>query len=344
MNSITHFSPPHELRREEMVIRSYEKCKLCQQEVLPGVVYRCERPKYLVHRSCAELPWHLRHPFHPDHTLTQFDIAPDSKSSSVCDEHFGGCAYRCSECEFVLNLPCAALTPSRIRGPELKINHQHDPVTAFDKPKDHKYSCFICGEPFGYYQAIYFWSEYKRLMHESCFTIPQTQIERPFHRCKRSTTLTFLPRTLPDRFCNLCGQWPSPRFLFQCSSCDYCEDLDCAKLVPTVMDSDRPDHGYIEVQPTSHDHRLIQCNSIKNFKRSCSGCGLPFDDSIYVCLHCRALLHESCANMPEKVIHSFHPQHCLTLFDRSSSLLYASFFCRACGDVPKKPHLHVSEV
>ncbi|XP_027060988.1 protein VACUOLELESS GAMETOPHYTES-like [Coffea arabica] len=142
MNSITHFSPPHELKREEMVIRSYEKCKLCQQEVLPGVVYRCERPKYFVHGSCAELPWHLRHPFHPDHTLTQFDIAPDSKSCSVCGDHFGGCAYRCSECEFVLNLSCAALTPSRIRGPELKINHQH-PVTAFDKPKDHN----ACGVP-----------------------------------------------------------------------------------------------------------------------------------------------------------------------------------------------------
>ncbi|XP_027157410.1 uncharacterized protein LOC113758939 [Coffea eugenioides] len=298
MNSITHFSPPHELKREEMVIRSYEKCKLCQQEVLPGVVYRCERPKYLVHGSCAELPWHLRHPFHPDHTLTQFDIAPDSKSCSVCGDHFGGCAYRCSECEFVLNLSCAALTPSRIRGPELKINHQH-PVTAFDKPKDHKYSCFICGEPFGYYQAIYFCSEYKR---SAIFAVNgQVRV-----------------------------------FLFQCSSCDYCEDLDCAKLVPTIMDSDRPDHGYIEVQPTSHDHRLIQCNSIKNFKRNCSGCGLPFDDSIDVCLHCRALLHESCANMPEKVIHSFHPQpqHCLTLFDRSSSLLYASVFCSACG-VPK---------
>ncbi|GFS31134.1 hypothetical protein Acr_00g0015820 [Actinidia rufa] len=74
---------------------------------------------------------------------------------------------------------------------------------------------------------------------------------------------------------------------------------------------------------------LILCDKNKNFCYKCSCCKLPIEiqgGSLYACLQCRALLHKSCAHLPQKMEHPLHPSHPLVL-------LYGCdlFTCQVCS-------------
>ncbi|KAL3509003.1 hypothetical protein ACH5RR_028404 [Cinchona calisaya] len=268
MESINYFShPEHTLRRKVLFNRDHTTCEMCLKHLFSEVIHSCERGACLfwLHKRCAEFPQKVRYPFHSNHTLTLYKMS-QNKKCSLCDDSFKCYGYQCSECDYILDLPCAALTPhNNCSVPGLRVNHQHPLILCY-KPQDYKYNCFFCGDPFEILQPVYFSLEYKRLMHESCSTMPNV-IKHPFHL---EHSLTFLPPTEwhdYNRYCSLCHKVMQSSY--HCSLCGFNGfylDLECAKLVPTSKDYDHSNHGYIKIQLGSHPHPLIQCDGIKNFK------------------------------------------------------------------------------
>ncbi|CAL5436879.1 unnamed protein product [Camellia sinensis] len=74
-------------------------------------------------------------------------------------------------------------------------------------------------------------------------------------------------------------------------------------------------------------HPLILCNNNRDFNQSCSAYELLLNDSIYVCLICKLLLHKSCAELPKKIKHPLHQIHPLTFRTNDDG---SPFSCKAC--------------
>ncbi|XP_059639188.1 uncharacterized protein LOC132281506 [Cornus florida] len=154
------------------------------------------------------------------------------------------------------------------------------------------------------------------------------EIKHPLHPLHGPLTLRFLNSMFDPKVCHACG-YNQKGFFFCCSVCDFQLDFNCIPLTPTK------DHEEgVEQQTIKHlgkTHPLILCHRDgKNFYRSCSACNLPFkDDSIYVCLECKTLLHKSCFELAEEIKHhSFHPHHPLTLLPRPAG---GTYWCGACS-------------
>ncbi|GLU15811.1 hypothetical protein SLE2022_322750 [Rubroshorea leprosula] len=71
---LNHFSHLHPLLlvedKSDQVREAY--CSGCR-ELIQDSSYRCADCKFFLHKSCAELPKELDHPFHPQHPLVLYD-------------------------------------------------------------------------------------------------------------------------------------------------------------------------------------------------------------------------------------------------------------------------------
>ncbi|XP_059642906.1 uncharacterized protein LOC132284796 [Cornus florida] len=167
-------------------------------------------------------------------------------------------------------------------------------------------------------------------IHQWCAELPRA-ITHPLHP---RHTLVLHTKTHKRRRCHACGCYSHGFFLCCCiPDCQFRLDAICAWLTPKKDQEDRHEHKINCISPTSQSliqtHLLILCDMSKNFDLLCCACKLPFQDSIYVCLVCKLLLHKTCFEFPLEIFkHPFHPQHTLTLHSREGRHVHT---CRACG-------------
>ncbi|GFS31138.1 hypothetical protein Acr_00g0015850 [Actinidia rufa] len=174
--------------------------------------------------------------------------------------------------------------------------------------------------------------------HYPCFEVSDHIQHHPFHP-QHTLTLSdahALIHSSPDSDtdsedlylgCGVCSNDfdADGGYVYSCDECPFYMDVKCAYLSLTNCKSH--DH-----QPSPlHRHPLILCDKNKNFCYNCTCCDLPIEiegGSLYACLQCRALLHKSCANLPQKMEHPLHPSHPLVLF--YDCIL---FTCQVCSGI-----------
>ncbi|PSR98796.1 Diacylglycerol kinase [Actinidia chinensis var. chinensis] len=157
-----------------------------------------------------------------------------------------------------------------------------------------------------------------------CFEVSDHIQRHPFHP-QHTLTLSHSHAASEDLCCGVCSNDfdADGGYVYSCDECTFYMDVKCASLSLTNCKS-------LDHQPSQlHPHPLILCDQNKNFCYKCTCCELPIEiegSSLYACLQCRALLHKSCADLPQKMKHRVQPcWHPLVL-------LYGCnwFTCRSC--------------
>jgi hypothetical protein len=177
-------------------------CLGCEKPVL-GPGYKCSTSdcNLLLHQSCVELsPQIQQHPFHPNHTLVL--VKPENKKyCNVCGKNCNTYPfYRCSECDFNLDITCAATRP--------RINNiddcQHAFIPFFQK---NQFTCKACGEEAKEYSAS-LCSICQLLIHRKCARFPRIiSISRHDHSLALTYSLGQVKEHLDNNvFCRFCYQ------------------------------------------------------------------------------------------------------------------------------------------
>ncbi|GLT96230.1 hypothetical protein SLE2022_138710 [Rubroshorea leprosula] len=299
MKKLHHFTHPHPLvlvEDQEMDwISIIYYCSACQERV-KGSSYNCSECDFCLHKSCAELPREINHPFHPSHPLILYEKRPRYPSVApgfVCDSCGKGkgqdeFVYHCSSCRFDLDIRCALL-PNLITRDLPKsqhFSHQH-PLFFIQnhhiEPRDR--SCSACEEqiqdPFyGCFVCLFF-------LHQKCFELPP-EIKHPSHR-KHPLTLLANPLAHHDECCcRLCSK-PCKGFIYYCSLCEF-------GIKPFFEDV---------IRSKNHEHPFTLFS--RPFSFICDACGTDGEYCIpYVCTACDIVVHKKCISLPRIILITRH--------------------------------------
>ncbi|TYI02664.1 hypothetical protein ES332_A11G283900v1 [Gossypium tomentosum] len=177
-------------------------CNGCRL-VLSGPSYRCEmcfdllksagQKEFYLHKRCANLPNKIQHPSHSVHPLNLYTSHhPQIGRTISCDDCRDICLgfiYLCEQCDFKLDVKCAALRTHKTAVSQEKemarvtesqhFNHHHKLVLGYCNDPIDETKCTICELPI--IGPAYFCREYNcdYILHESCLRLPQ-KIEVPF--------------------------------------------------------------------------------------------------------------------------------------------------------------------
>ncbi|KAL4600108.1 hypothetical protein ACB092_11G174100 [Castanea dentata] len=112
-DEIKHFSHRHHLRLKN----SYEynaNCAACLG-FLSGVVYCCNDCRYYLHDECAKLEGEIEHSHHPFQFLKLHGIVDDGAFyCNLCQKRCRGFSYRCTDCNFKMDLLCSRESEIRL--------------------------------------------------------------------------------------------------------------------------------------------------------------------------------------------------------------------------------------
>ncbi|KAA3472571.1 Armadillo [Gossypium australe] len=229
---------PHQMYEVTEELKGENYCSGCRL-VLDGASYFCKTsPDFYLHEKCAKLSYEIRHSFHSSHPLNFYASTGWLGSLIACDvcrDICDGFIYFCEQCNFKLDMKCAALTTHKSGVLEEKMTgritelhhftHPHKLVLAncnYD-PK-HNRECNICRlQILG---PAYFCPE-KRcnyIVHESCLRLPQ-KIRVPFH-----PNHMLVSRLLHiSQRCYACTlELSSGGFAYSCEHCDFNLHITCA--------------------------------------------------------------------------------------------------------------------
>ncbi|XP_059460180.1 uncharacterized protein LOC132189459 [Corylus avellana] len=311
-------------------------CLGCEKLVL-GPGYKCSTSNcnLLLHQSCVELSSEIQqHPFHSNHTLVL--VEPDYRYCNVCGKNCNRYPfYRCNECNFNLDITCAANRP--------QINNiddcQHAFIPFFRK---NQFTCSACGEEAKELPSLC--SICQLLIHSKCARFPRIISILKHHH---SLALTYSLGQVKERldniiFCRLCYQKVKTEYsAYYCQECGYVAHLECAfedgesenlMFLPRVSDDLVTDvmevEGAMQIQHFSHQHDLIIGNEELADVKFCDGCMEFISTPFYSCTHCNFFLHSRCAQLPRKKRHILH-QHQLTLVSHEP-YNNGLFSCDAC--------------
>ncbi|GLT96261.1 hypothetical protein SLE2022_138980 [Rubroshorea leprosula] len=303
MKKLNHFSHPHPLvlvEDQEMDwISIIYYCSACQERV-KGSSYNCSECDFCLHKSCAELPREIRHPSHLDHPLILYHKQPgyaslDSWYCNSCRKMYKLgeqlFVYRCSSCDFDLDIRCALL-PNLITRDLPKSQHFSHPHSLFFiqnhhiEPRDR--SCSACEEqilgPFyGCFVCLFF-------LHQKCFELPP-EIEHPSHS---KHPLTLLANPLPHHekcCCRLCSK-PCKGFIYYCSPCEF---------------GIKSKYAFSEdvIKSKTHEHPFTLLSRPMSF--ICDACGSDGEYCIpYVCSACNIVVHKECISLPQNILITRH--------------------------------------
>jgi hypothetical protein len=223
---LRHFLHDHPLIFNEELDEDYKSsyCDVCWKRI-SGPNYICNRCKFMIHKSCAELPRELKHPLHPKQPLllTHWNLF---KGKSKCDgcnrENIQGFRYHCSYCNFSLECRCASL-PLTI---QTEIHHEH-PLTLVRR--SNCFTCDACGKEGN--GMFYLCAICPLLVHtEECISYPSL-VKHIRHRHPLHLTKSLKPHLNQSdhRLCLLCVKNVSTNHMFYyCSTCDFVTHLQCA--------------------------------------------------------------------------------------------------------------------
>lgn len=323
------------------------QCGSCEQPI-SGQVYGCRACLFLLHETCARLAAETQHPLHRQHPLTLLHVSTqDMCICGVCVTFMeSGAAYCCEECGFVLHVGCAASTmpPRTDKKEDREQAEEEDASSSSSAIKHHSHPhpltalhvsaqvqsgmrCRICrlnisgGEVFACSYCFFF-------LHKSCAEELPKEIQHFLHpqHPRLILRLVYLDDSSGDSAlnfkCDSCSE-NCFKMAFSCKDCEFNLDPACAlQTLSAVEDGAAPCISHF-----AHEHSLTLVFWKSTITHTCIACKQSIDGVAYCCITCKHFwLHRTCAELPLKLEHAFHPQHPLVLSEAPAQY----FFCNAC--------------
>ncbi|XP_059650932.1 uncharacterized protein LOC132297976 [Cornus florida] len=124
---VSQFTHPHVLLPCDTNGTFSFSCSACDITI-EDTIYVCLECRIFLHKSCAELPREIKHPFHPPHPLVLSDFV-DKYECQACRCSVSGFKYECAfGCNFAIDIICASLRST------VKFNLHPHPLAFFNKP------------------------------------------------------------------------------------------------------------------------------------------------------------------------------------------------------------------
>ncbi|XP_059656815.1 uncharacterized protein LOC132303536 isoform X3 [Cornus florida] len=228
------FTHPHDLipcdNSKGIFSFSCSACGLC----IEGTVYVCLQCNFLLHKSCAELPLQIKHPFHPPHPLElHYEYWYIHYQCKACKCSILGFKYWCGKCDFEMDVTCASLTYSTLK---FEI-HKH-PLAIFNDPKftkrktDSLVNCNICENFTGFPILRCVPCDFSIKL--CCLTMLPHKFKHSNHRHSLSLTYSLVKDHSDDDedseyYCDVCEElrnlWEPT---YYCKDCHYVAHTSCA--------------------------------------------------------------------------------------------------------------------
>lgn len=207
------------------------ECFVCRLPCDPsGSAFACTICKYLIHKSCSELPSEITHPFHPECHL--FLRANHRKyACRSCEKQSYTFVFRCDSCNFNICVACSSLRPT--------IEYEgHDHLLCFVEMdripglcKAHHADCrqsvvvelLSCKQPCNILRCVQCAFD----VHILCGPLPRT-IK---HKC-HVHPLTLFDLVIEDDsgeyYCDACEMRRNPQLrVYYCTKCKFIADVYC---------------------------------------------------------------------------------------------------------------------
>ncbi|KAI4364732.1 hypothetical protein MLD38_020787 [Melastoma candidum] len=290
MDSLLHH-PVHDAPLElcDWTEASYPRpCDLCHRPIGQAPqAYHCNFYQSYIHKTCAEAPLAIRHPFHPQHPLVLIHRSRPCSSSNA--QRNAASSYGCHECGFEVNLdwalctlPAKGLFPAQLPEESLgRIGHIH-PLTPFNAKWEHEY-CLVCDGSIVGNGYICLLSECDLIIHAACLkylryrdgtVLPLVKHRHQFvalHRYKSGHTV-----------CNNCELDISGDYI-ACPVCDVFYHRDCANVPRTLAHLMYPGTLLTLSVGSDYDMECVSC------------CSRLRDCLVYVNEENQLYLHTDCA-------------------------------------------------
>ncbi|XP_042019778.1 uncharacterized protein LOC121767553 isoform X3 [Salvia splendens] len=188
--------------------------------------------KIILHKKCGELPSQILHPKHPQHPLHLFDYHESCLSwCDICLCDFGKVlVYRCSSCEFDVDLTCGRKSVDDILRGAIQVehpSHPDHPLTLMRKPL-FSFCCDGCGV--NDVDMAYICSTCEFMVHKTCALLPLIlPINLRYHH--HHLSLAF---SLPMKhhqyifYCDVClGKLDRTKWMYYCGDCRFFAHIRC---------------------------------------------------------------------------------------------------------------------
>ncbi|KAL3533945.1 hypothetical protein ACH5RR_007466 [Cinchona calisaya] len=243
----------------------------------------CDDGCFIVHESCGNLPYKLRHILHPRHPLLLHERVPYLNGvfrCIACANLCNGFAYICGKCTFTLDVGCGTL-----KNPFEHEAHEH--LLTFGAETTSQ-ECKACGHDcVGYFTLGCKNCDYS--LHIDCALAPKV-IWNDCHR--HPFTLTYFPIQEDDDE-NVQDDNKPDKAIYLMSHDDN-------------GDISLKDKMVMKLKQDSHHHFLTLIyvavsNSNKKKESICFLCKLSLSGPSYHCQTCQFYLHKLCAEAPKSL-------------------------------------------
>ncbi|CAL5331254.1 unnamed protein product [Camellia sinensis] len=260
-------------------------CNVCWEKI-SGSAFSCKNCLFFLHKFCAEFPEVMKHPIHA-HSL-KLRQSRFATRCDVCNKKICGFNYRCSPCDFDVDIRCS------VRGQHFSSKHQLMILNEDEKNDvDERVSCDVCLQqitgPAAYKCTNCSVSIY---LHKLCAEQP-AEMEHPMHPEHPLALLQVVANKFRCDGCDICLK----EFIYRCSICNFNLDICCALKAH-------------KLKHESHKHPLSLMFSSASFE--CHACGTERKGMSYMCNTCSFWIHEDCASLTPTFKHHDHI-HPLTL-------------------------------
>ncbi|KAK8987985.1 hypothetical protein V6N11_065587 [Hibiscus sabdariffa] len=349
----------HQMYEVTEELKGKKYCQACRL-ALNGASYFCKecRGGFYLHEECSKLPYEIQHPFHSTHPLNLYvsDRYPNAYrplggafiTCDVCKDICLGFIYLCEQCNFKLDVKCAALTAHKTgvsqdkridRVSELHhFSHDHKLVLGYCNDPIEETKCTICELPI--LGPAYFCPELDcvHILHKSCLRLPQ-KVQVPFHLNHMMVIQQPWKHSHPQ--CHACPlNITTQRFAYSCEDCQLNLHPICANYLkrPLKCESHFDDLYYFgtDYQLFSANYPVSEMTTVfvcYKCEKSCQG------EPFYRCLQCSINFHLKCVPIPDLVESKYH-RHPLSLKDSLVEDDSRKYYCDFCEE-ERHPSDHV---
>ncbi|KAK7378259.1 hypothetical protein VNO80_03697 [Phaseolus coccineus] len=326
MEKMEHFSHIHPLLLKQEKINNNNRvlCSGCEDPI-SGPVFSCDQCNYNLHKTCAEMPRHVKHPFHPEHPLVLLSTSP-YEGRYVCDSCrgiFQNFVYHCYICSYDLDVSCASQC-----NPDDGHKHEFMSVT-----NPQSFVCYACGLQ-GNEGLACLCTICQIWVHSSCAELPlAVKIKSHDHPLKLTYALHHVYGFWGNITCGVCNGAMSAAFAgYFCSTCRFPVHLKCLQQDEweAVTEDEKSSTDYETGESLDvdfafsffgHEHLLKLTDEESDLRYSgklCDGCIQPIMPPLLSCEeeNCGFILHQSCVGLPRTKLHPFHA-HPLTLLPKA---------------------------
>ncbi|KAK5770083.1 uncharacterized protein LOC108462355 [Gossypium arboreum] len=290
-------------------------CSRCGEKVSAPCFSCVECCGFYLHKTCAEAPLELNHPFHCHHPLVLSQNPPCASYErcvcDFCDETCEKFIYHCS-CGLNFHIKCALFTFNIAERNLKELEHValEDPSFSSKNDGGNLRKCFGCWEPLAIY--TYFSLDCGFNLHKKCAELP-LKMDRLCHR-KHPLVLQF---NCERRACKVCQLTQRRGFVYGCSPCELAIHIDCASPLPVI-------------EHKSHQHPFTLF--WRQIPFICDACGTDGHHVAYICGTCSIMIHKKCISLPRIIQHAFHVHRVFhTYFIRKE--YFESLNCLWCHEV-----------